>query len=125
MEEVVVITGGASGLGLLIAEVYGMRGVTVAVLDVREPEGGEARNVEFYKCDVGDRKQIEAVAKDIERDLGTPTVLINNAAIVNGKKILDLSAEEFETYAPPIPPILPLSSAVSKAGSRAIIVYGK
>ena len=97
----VVITGGASGLGLLIAEVYGMRGVTVAVLDVREPEGGEARNVEFYKCDVGDRKQVEAVAKDIERDLGTPTVLINNAAIVNGKKILDLSAEEIETYVPP------------------------
>ena len=53
---------------------------------------------------VGDRKQVEAVAKDIERDLGTPTVLINNAAIVNGKKILDLSAEEIETYVPP--PIL-------------------
>ncbi|KAG0635138.1 hypothetical protein HOY80DRAFT_472383 [Tuber brumale] len=97
VEEVVVITGGASGLGLLIAEVYGMKGVTVAVLDVREPEGGEARNVEFYKCDVGDRKQVEAVAKDIERDLGTPTVLINNAAIVNGKRVLELSAEEIET----------------------------
>ena len=114
----VVITGGASGLGLLIAEVYGMRGVTVAVLDVREPEGGEARNVEFYKCDVGDRKQVEAVAKDIERDLGTPTVLINNAAIVNGKKILDLSAEEIETYVPP-----PLSSPVSKTRSRVKVVW--
>lgn len=93
-----VITGGASGLGLLIAEVYGMRGVTVAVLDVRESEGGEARNVEFYKCDVGDKKQVEAVAKEIERDLGTPTVLINNAAVVNGKSILDLSTDEIETY---------------------------
>lgn len=97
-EEVVVITGGGSGLGLLIAETYGMRGVSVAVLDIREPEGGEARNVEFYKCDVGDRKQVEAVAKQIEKDLGTPTVLINNAAIVHGKSILELSPEEIEKY---------------------------
>ncbi|KAL7273550.1 hypothetical protein RUND412_003575 [Rhizina undulata] len=96
-EEVVVITGGASGLGLLIAEVYGMRGVSVAVLDVREPEGGEARNVEFYKCDVGDRKQVEEVAKRIKEELGTPTVLINNAAVVSGKGILEEGVEEIET----------------------------
>lgn len=101
-EEVVVITGGSSGLGLLIAETYGMRGVSVAVLDVREPEGGEARNVSFYKCDVGDRKQVAAVAKEIERDLGTPTVLINNAAIVHGKGILELSDEEIEKYGSPL-----------------------
>lgn len=93
-----VITGGSSGLGLLIAETYGMRGVSVAVLDVREPEGGEARNVSFYKCDVGDKKQVEAAAKEIERDLGTPTVLINNAAVVHGKGILELGDEEIERY---------------------------
>lgn len=75
-----------------------MRGVSVAVLDVREPEGGEARNVAFYKCDVGDKKQVEAAAKEIERDLGTPTVLINNAAIVHGKGILELSDEDIEKY---------------------------
>lgn len=97
-EEVVVITGGSSGLGLLIAETYGMRGVSVAVLDVRKPEGGEARNVSFYKCDVGDKKQVAAAAKEIERDLGTPTVLINNAAVVYGKGILELSDEEIEKY---------------------------
>lgn len=101
-EEVVVITGGSSGLGLLIAETYGMRGVSVAVLDVREPEGGEARNVSFYKCDVGDRKQVAAAAKEIERDLGTPTVLINNAAIVHGKGILELTDEEIEKYVLPL-----------------------
>ncbi len=42
-DEVIVITGGASGLGLLIAEVYGMRGASVAVLDINEMENGEAR----------------------------------------------------------------------------------
>jgi hypothetical protein len=68
-EEVIVITGGASGLGLLIAEVYGMRGATVAVLDVKELESGEARGVTAYKCDIGDREQVAKVAVEIERDV--------------------------------------------------------
>lgn len=116
-EEVIVITGGASGLGLLIAEVYGMRGASVAVLDIRELENQEARGVEYYKCDVGDRVQVAAAAKQIERDvgllfsasdcphtlmllymkLGTPTILINNAGVVNGKPILSLSPQDLET----------------------------
>jgi hypothetical protein len=70
-EEVIVITGGASGLGLLIAEVYGMRGASVAVLDVKELESGEARGVSVYKCDVGDKEQIARVAIEIERDVST------------------------------------------------------
>ncbi|KAK0756888.1 hypothetical protein N5P37_010408 [Trichoderma harzianum] len=96
-EEVIVVTGGASGLGMLIAEVYGMRGASVAVLDVNEMENGEARGVTFYKCDVSDKEQVAKVAVEIEKDLGTPTVLINNAAIVVGKPLLDLSIDEIET----------------------------
>lgn len=69
-EEVIVITGGASGLGLLVAEVYGMRGATVAVLDVKELDAGEARGVSVYKCDVGDRSQVAKVALEIETDVG-------------------------------------------------------
>jgi NAD(P)-dependent dehydrogenase (short-subunit alcohol dehydrogenase family) len=124
-EEVIVITGGASGLGLLIAEVYGMRGATVAVLDVNEMENGESRGVTYYKCDVTDKAQVARVATQIERDvsrnpsftrlypflllgsgsacsptphmqLGTPTVLINNAAVVIGKRLLDMDVAEIE-----------------------------
>lgn len=69
-EEVIVITGGASGLGLLIAEVYGMRGATVAVLDVLDLESGEARGVTAYKCDVGDKAQVAKVAAQIEKEVG-------------------------------------------------------
>ncbi|EPE07399.1 epidermal retinal dehydrogenase 2 [Ophiostoma piceae UAMH 11346] len=95
-EEVIVITGGASGLGLLIAEVYGMRGATVAVLDVKEMENGEARGVTCYKCDITNKEQLTKVAADIERDLGPPTVLINNAAVVSGKRLLDLDLAEID-----------------------------
>jgi len=95
-EEVIVITGGASGLGLLIAEVYGMRGATVAILDVRDLESGEARGVTAYKCDVGDKDQVMQAAAKIQLELGTPTIVINNAGIVNGKSLLDLSLEAVE-----------------------------
>lgn len=74
-EEVIVITGGASGLGLLIAEVYGMRGATVAVLDVLELEAGEARGVTVYKCDVGDAEQVAKVAAQIEREVSPSNYL--------------------------------------------------
>jgi short chain dehydrogenase len=72
-DEVIVVTGGASGLGLLIAEVYGMRGATVAVLDVKDLESGEARGVSVYKCDVGDKDQVAKVAIEIERDVRPPS----------------------------------------------------
>lgn len=73
-EEVVVVAGGASGLGLLIAGFYGMRGVSVAVLDIKkEEEVGEGfqelPSVEYYQCDVGSREEVEAVAGSITKDV--------------------------------------------------------
>ncbi|KAF3918714.1 hypothetical protein AA313_de0208477 [Arthrobotrys entomopaga] len=94
-EEVLVVTGGSSGLGLLVAQVYGMRGLSVAILDVNEPEV-EVRNVEFYKCDVGNYDDVKATSKRVIEELGQPTVLINNAAIVHGKTILDLDVHEIQ-----------------------------
>ena len=68
-DEVIVVTGGAGGMGLLLAEVYGMRGASVAVLDVKEMENGEARGVTYYKCDVGDKEELAKVAHEIEKDV--------------------------------------------------------
>ncbi|KAL8712625.1 MAG: hypothetical protein Q9220_003156 [cf. Caloplaca sp. 1 TL-2023] len=88
LEEVVVITGGASGLGKCIAEIYALKGVGVAVMDVAVEEEGEKEGVRFYRCDVADKKMVEK--------LGTPTILINNAAVVNGKPFLELTEDEVE-----------------------------
>lgn len=73
-EEVVVVTGGASGLGLLIARIYGLRGVSVAVLDVKEvgeiEEGWEkGSGVEYYRCDIGNRREVEWVMGKISEDV--------------------------------------------------------
>lgn len=75
-DEVVVITGGGSGLGECIAEIFGFRGVSVAVIDKRLgqwKEGNTATEggVRAYECDVGDRKEVEKVWMRIEEDVSS------------------------------------------------------
>jgi NADPH:quinone reductase-like Zn-dependent oxidoreductase len=69
-DEVIVITGGASGLGRLIAQFYAMRGASVAVLDIQDINlEEEVRGVSYYQCDVGDAKVVEAVSQRIEKEV--------------------------------------------------------
>ncbi|KAH6633355.1 short chain dehydrogenase/reductase [Boeremia exigua] len=97
-EEVIVITGGVEGLGGLLADTYGMRNANVAVLDLKTVDAAEAeaKGVKYYQCDVGDAQQVEAAAAKILKDLGPPTILINNAGIVHTKSILESTAAEVE-----------------------------
>jgi hypothetical protein len=70
-EEVIVITGGADGLGGLLAETYGMRSANIAVLDIKEVDQDEAeeKGITYYQCDVSDAKQVEAAAAKIVKDV--------------------------------------------------------
>jgi hypothetical protein len=100
-EEVVVVAGGASGLGLLIAEFYGMRGVSVAVLDIKKKEHitegfQELPDVEYYQCDVGNRAEVEATAARITKDvcivapfdlLNAISILTSNLFVYNSGRI--------------------------------------
>ena len=73
--EVVLVTGGASGLGLLVAQMYAMKGASVAVLDIRDIGSKEqddvfGGDVRYFRRDVGDRRALEAVKGDIENEVG-------------------------------------------------------
>lgn len=73
--EVVVITGGASGLGLLIAQMYSMRGASVAVLDIKVvPENSRdevfGEGVLYITCDVADRGALELARERILQEVG-------------------------------------------------------
>ncbi|OJT12525.1 Short-chain dehydrogenase/reductase family 16C member 6 [Trametes pubescens] len=94
-EQLVVITGGASGLGELVANTLAVRNVLVVVLDVK-PIQTENHNITYYKCDVSKWEEVEAVSKRIVEELGHPTMLINNAGVVQGKAILDLTPEDVQ-----------------------------
>ncbi|EIM85656.1 retinal short-chain dehydrogenase/reductase [Stereum hirsutum FP-91666 SS1] len=94
-EQIVVVTGGSSGIGELIANTLAVRNVTVVVLDVN-PIVTENYNIVYYKCDVSKWEEVEAVSKKIVEELGHPTVLINNAGVVQGKLLIDLSPEDVQ-----------------------------
>ena len=67
-----MVTGGANGLGKIIAETYGMRGASVAILDVVEPERESEglAGVKFYRCDIGDAEAVANAATKIRQDVG-------------------------------------------------------
>ncbi|KAF9464869.1 retinal short-chain dehydrogenase/reductase [Collybia nuda] len=92
-EQVVVITGGASGIGELLANTLAVRNVNVVVLDVN-PIVTENYNITYYKCDVSKWEDVEAVSQKVIEEIGHPTVLVNNAGVVQGKLILDLTPED-------------------------------
>lgn len=48
-------------------------------------------NIEYYKCDVSNYDEVQRVAAKIVDDLGHPTILVNNAGVVQGKLITELS----------------------------------
>ncbi|KAJ7129414.1 retinal short-chain dehydrogenase/reductase [Mycena epipterygia] len=94
-DQIVVITGGSSGVGELLANTLAVKSVTVVVLDV-EPIQTENYNIAYYKCDVSKWEEVEAVSKKIIEEIGQPTVLVNNAGVVQGKLILDLTPEDIQ-----------------------------
>ncbi|EMD40937.1 hypothetical protein CERSUDRAFT_149498 [Gelatoporia subvermispora B] len=94
-EQIVVITGGSSGIGELIANTLAVRNVTVVVLDIN-PIVTENYNICYYKCDVSKWEEVEAISRQIVEELGHPTILVNNAGVVQGKRLLDLTPEDIQ-----------------------------
>ncbi|ORY52813.1 hypothetical protein BCR35DRAFT_337602, partial [Leucosporidium creatinivorum] len=89
-EQIVVVTGGASGIGQVLVETLAVRGVTVVVLDKR-PFVADWDDVYSFECDLADSAQIDKVVAQIQKEVGHPTILINNAGVVQGKLLLDLT----------------------------------
>lgn len=76
---VVVVTGGASGIGLATATAFAARGATVAVLDLR-PEGLPDALTGFA-ADVTDRASVDAAVAAVVDRFGRLDVVVNNAGV--------------------------------------------
>lgn len=100
----VLITGGASGIGRMMAEQLAARGASIVIWDI-DTEGlahvksdmqQSGHEVRIYQCDLSDRHAIAATAAQMrEADLHVD-VLINNAGIVSGGYLLELSDDHIE-----------------------------
>jgi 2-hydroxycyclohexanecarboxyl-CoA dehydrogenase len=90
-ERVAIVTGGASGIGLAIAERLVKEGLTVAVFDRDEASVGTAS----LKVDVSDQARVREAVAEVAATLGAPTVLVNNAGVDGFKPFLDITLDEW------------------------------
>ena len=90
-DKVAFITGGASGIGLGIAQAFVEAGMKVVLADLRQDhidealsdfrKRGQSKNVHVIRLDVTDRTAMAAAAEETVRTVGGPHVLVNNAGV--------------------------------------------
>ena len=78
--RVVVVTGGASGIGLAICQSFSRTGATVVCADV-QPLADSIDNVHYVRCDCSVEEDCRACVEWTCRQFETIDVLVNNAAI--------------------------------------------
>jgi len=103
-DRVVIITGGGSGIGRVMAGRFAADGAKVAVVDwhgERAKEvageiahaGGQATAI---RADVSVGRDVESMAGEVVSRLGPVDVLVNNAAIADGDDVLEIDEATWE-----------------------------
>lgn len=85
--SVVLITGGASGIGEYIAMYYMEKRAVVYICDLQAEKGVNLQNksgdkIKFIKCDITDEDNVRSMMDQIKSEQGRIDVLINSAGIV-------------------------------------------
>lgn len=100
--DVVLVTGGAAGIGFGIADAFRVAGACVAIGDVREPALMQAASrlgrdgVFVDTVDVRDERSVERFVAAVERALGPVTVAVANAGIYPNAPVLDMDVADWD-----------------------------
>ncbi len=100
----ILITGAASGIGRLMACQFAAHGAKLILWDVNQAGldavaaeiADQAGGVATYTCDLSDREAIESTAKRVLQEHGGVDILINNAGVVSGQPLLELSDDQIQ-----------------------------
>jgi 3-oxoacyl-[acyl-carrier protein] reductase len=99
-----IITGAARGIGAAIAKRLSLDGFAVAILDLEETacktvvdeinaSGGKALAV---GVDVADEQAVETAVSRVAKELGAPTVLVNNAGITRDNLLFKMNTGDWD-----------------------------
>jgi NAD(P)-dependent dehydrogenase (short-subunit alcohol dehydrogenase family) len=103
-DKVVLISGGASGIGEEFVRAFAANGARVAFLDLQEDAGhaladalsGSRHEPLFLRCDVTRIDELKAAIEEAHRRLGPTGVLINNAANDQRQSFEQVTPEELD-----------------------------
>jgi 3-oxoacyl-[acyl-carrier protein] reductase len=104
-DKVVLITGGAAGIGKATASRFTEEGARVVICDVNQ-EAGEATSnelgpqAEFYRVDVADRQAVQAWVDDVIAKHERIDVLINNAGVLRDNQLVRVKDGELVKQMP-------------------------
>jgi glucose 1-dehydrogenase len=105
-QEIAIVTGSDSGIGQATAIAFAREGADVAVTYLHDKEGAEhtkreveaaGRKAVLIHLDQRDPSSVENLFREAQENLGTPTILVNDAGSdAIGKPVKDLSLEEWD-----------------------------
>lgn len=103
-DKVVLVTGGANGIGKAIAEHYAAAGAAVIIADKDTPNGRRAvesirsrsGTAVFIAADISNPCDVEKLFEDIQQQFARIDVLINNAGVGSLKSLFELTVEEWD-----------------------------
>ncbi|PKM92668.1 MAG: 3-oxoacyl-ACP reductase [Elusimicrobia bacterium HGW-Elusimicrobia-4] len=104
-DKVAIITGGAQGIGMAIAEKLADEGAKIVIVDVMEEaakktaeEISKAQNVETasLKVDVSSSIETEQMIKKTVEKFGKIDIMINNAGITRDNLLIRMSDDEWD-----------------------------
>ena len=106
MSKCLIVTGGGRGIGAEVSRKAAKQGYSVCVNFHRDQASAqklvreleeEGANALAYQADVSQEEEVEALFETIEKDLGTPEALVNNAGILDLQTRVDgMNAERIQ-----------------------------
>ena len=104
-DRIVLITGGAMGIGAALVEQFALQGARVAFLDVaQQPSEDLVQQLAprcphpplFVACDLTDIAALRTAIAEITASCGPPTILVNNAGSDDRHAFADVTPEYFD-----------------------------
>jgi glucose 1-dehydrogenase len=100
--KVAIVTGAATGIGRAIAARLSADGAKVAINYRGSQDEAEALDEELprsitVQADVSDPEQVREMVERVARELGPPSILVNNAGMEKQQSLLELSLDNWQT----------------------------